>query len=70
MDTYPFNKFDLFSLGRKPVHARMFQDKIKREKPPHHDRSSGLSPVADVLDSERPIERLPGNPTRPPAAID
>ena len=36
-NTEPFNKFDLFSLGRKPVHARMFQDKIKREKPPHHD---------------------------------
>ena len=34
MDTKPFKKFGLFPLGRKPVQPRMFQDKIKREKPP------------------------------------
>ena len=47
----------------------MFQDKIKREKPPHHDRRSRFPPVTDILDSERPIERLPGNPARSPAAV-
>ncbi len=47
----------------------MFQDKIKREKPPHHNAPVSLSPVADVLDSERPINRLPGNPARSPASV-
>ena len=58
MDPKPFNKFDLLTLGRKPVHARMFQDKIKREKPPHDDRHSRFPPVTDILDSERPVKRL------------
>ena len=44
---------------------------IKREKPPHDNQRGGFPPLADVLDSERPIDRLPpGNPARPPAAID
>ena len=38
--------------------GRMFQDKIKREKPPHHDAPVSFSPVADVLDSKRPIDPL------------
>ena len=29
-----------------------------------------FSPVADVLDSERPVDRLAGNPARLPAAVD
>ena len=40
----------------------MFQDKIKREKPSHHDAPVRFSPVADVLDSERPVDPLAGNP--------
>ena len=32
---------------------------IKREKPPPDNQHSGFPPLADVLDSERPIDRLP-----------
>ena len=32
----------------------VFQDKIKREKPPHDDAPVSFSPVADVLNSKRP----------------
>ena len=32
---------------------------IKREKPPHDNQRAGFPPVTDVLDSERPIDRLP-----------
>ena len=35
---------------------------IKREKPPHYNQRAGFPPVADVLDSERPIDRLPPGP--------
>ena len=47
----------------------MFQDKIKREKPPYHDAPVSLSPVADVLDSEHPVNRLARYPARPASAI-
>ena len=53
-----FNKFDLLILGGKPVQAGMFQDVIKREKPPHDNQRSGFPPVTDVLDSERTINPL------------
>ena len=32
---------------------------IKREKPPSDNQRAGFPPLADVLDSERPIDRLP-----------
>ena len=32
---------------------------IKREKPPHDNQRGGFPPLAEVLDSERPIDRLP-----------
>ena len=32
---------------------------VKREKPPHDNQRGGFPPLADVLDSERPIDRLP-----------
>ena len=32
-----FKKLDLFRLGGEPVHTRMFQHKIQRQKPPHDD---------------------------------
>ncbi len=70
MDPYPFNKFDLFSLGRKPVQPRMFQDKIKREKPPPQNGNGSFPPVPDILDSERPVDRLARYPARPASAID
>ena len=48
----------------------MFQDKIKREKPPHYDAPVSLSPVADVLNSKRPVDPLAGNPARLSAAVE
>ena len=48
----------------------MFQDKIKREKPPHHDAPVSFSPVADVLNSKRPVDPLAGNPARLSAAVE
>ena len=32
---------------------------IKREKPPHDNQRAGFPPLAEVLDSERPIDRPP-----------
>ena len=32
---------------------------LKREQPPPDNQHSGFPPLADVLDSERPIDRLP-----------
>ena len=48
----------------------MFQDKIKREKPPHDDAPVSFSPVADVLDSQRPVDPLAGNSARLSAAVE
>ena len=48
----------------------MFQDKIKREKPPHHDAPVSFSPVADVLNSKRPVDPLAGNSARLSAAVE
>ena len=48
----------------------MFQDKIKREKPPYDDAPVSFSPVADVLDSERPVDPLAGNSARLSAAVE
>ena len=48
----------------------MFQDKIKREKPPHDDAPVSFSPVADVLDSKRPVDPLAGNSARLSAAVE
>ena len=36
----------------------MFQNEIEREKPPHNNRLAGLSPVADVLNAQRPVDRV------------
>ena len=38
---------------------------LKREKPPHDNPRGGFPPLADVLASPPP-----GNPARPPTAID
>ena len=36
----------------------MLQHKIQRQKPPHDKRFADPSPVADVLDAQRPIDRV------------
>ena len=42
----------------------MFQNEIEREQPPNHDLAVRLSPVADMLDPQRPVDRLAGYPAR------
>ena len=53
-----FKKLDLLRLGGEPDHIGMFEDKIERQKPPHDNRRAGPSPVADVLDAKRPVDRV------------
>ena len=65
-----FKKLDLLRLGGKPVHARMFQYEIERQEPPHHHRWAGRAPVADVLDPQRPVDRLARYPARLSSPID
>ena len=62
--THPFKKIDLLRFGGKPVRPRMFQDKIKRQEPPHQNRVPGLPPMPDILDTERPVDRHVRNPAQ------
>ena len=42
----------------------MFEHEIERQETPHDDRLAGLSPVVDVLNSKRPVDRVARYPAR------
>ena len=51
---------DLFRLGGQPGKLRVFQNVVEREQPPKHGGIIRIPAVADVLNSQRPVNLFAG----------